>query len=83
MTKDEERRERWDPEQRFRLYWVADGKTPADRVEVAACETWDAIGTMLRVMTREGELVGGRSIIFDTGPWETGNAAIPVVGSLA
>lgn len=81
--KADDYRARWDPEQRFRLYFVADGKTPADRVEVAATETWQGIGTMLRVLTEEGELAGGRSAILDTAPWETGYPGEWVVGSLA
>ena len=76
-------RARWEPRERFRIYFVANGRGPDDRVEVAATETWDGIGTMLRQLTKEGELNGGRSAILDTGPWENGYPGIWVVGSLA
>jgi hypothetical protein len=81
--KADDYRERWDPRQRFRLYFVENGSTPDDRVEVAATETWDGIGTMLRLMTKEAELVGGRSAILDTALWATGRPGVWVVGSLA
>lgn len=81
--KADDYRARWEPRERFRIYFVWDGQTPAERIEVAGTETWEGIGTMLRTLTKEGELVGGRSAVLDTLPWAAGYPGHWIVGSLA
>ncbi len=81
---EQNRRERWDPRQRYRLYVVPAGGRPADRIEIAACETEEGIGGMAILMRAEGEVgPNDRTAILDTAPWEEGAAGTFILGSLA
>lgn len=84
--KSDERRERWDPRQRFRPYLVRIGKRGKPEggqewVAGAGCPTPGGIVTMLITLYLDGEFGhhANRVGVLDTAGWQRGNPGTWVI----
>lgn len=71
---DQQRRDEYDPRQRFRPYARDRSTGMSEWVACAGCPTLEGIGPMLQTLRDDGEYTSADQIgILDTAPWHVGS----------